>query len=226
MFGIGGFELFIILLFGFLVFGPDKLPEIARTVGAALRKFKQAQAEMEAVIKDEVLDPDQAQGKKSASSNARSGVKPQPKAASSGVSQESFAQRKARFDKERSALQQEARDAQQIEANRRAMKDEASKKAAEAQAASSTNAAGTVASGTVASGQAASGQAAAGAEGMKRGGQTTDAATSVAAPTLTPDELFGLKPVGVNRPQESSSSASGAGSVSGAETPVLERREH
>ena len=29
MFGIGGFELFLILLFGFLIFGPDKLPAMA-----------------------------------------------------------------------------------------------------------------------------------------------------------------------------------------------------
>lgn len=53
MFGIGGFELFIILLFGFLIFGPDKLPEIARTVGAAIGKFKKAQDEMNQVINGE-----------------------------------------------------------------------------------------------------------------------------------------------------------------------------
>ena len=38
MFGIGGFELFLILLFGFLIFGPDKLPAIAKTLGKADRK--------------------------------------------------------------------------------------------------------------------------------------------------------------------------------------------
>ena len=60
MFGIGGFELFIILLFAFLIFGPDKLPEMAKTLGVALNKFKQAQEEMKAVINDEVLVPMQA----------------------------------------------------------------------------------------------------------------------------------------------------------------------
>ena len=46
MFGIGGLELFLILLFGFLLFGPDKLPAIAQTVGKAIAKFRSAQEEM------------------------------------------------------------------------------------------------------------------------------------------------------------------------------------
>lgn len=46
MFGIGGFELFLILIFGFLIFGPDKLPEIAKTVGKAIARFRGAQEEM------------------------------------------------------------------------------------------------------------------------------------------------------------------------------------
>ena len=40
MFGIGGFELFLILLFGFLIFGPDKLPAMAKTIGKAIAKFR------------------------------------------------------------------------------------------------------------------------------------------------------------------------------------------
>lgn len=56
MFGIGGFELFLILLFGFLVFGPDKLPALAKTVGQAIAKFRDAQAEMTEQLKlDELL---------------------------------------------------------------------------------------------------------------------------------------------------------------------------
>lgn len=41
MFGIGGTELVIILIFAFLVFGPDKLPQIAQTVGHAIAKFNE-----------------------------------------------------------------------------------------------------------------------------------------------------------------------------------------
>lgn len=57
MFGIGGFELFLILLFGFLVFGPDKLPAAAKTLGKAIAKFRAAQEEMNHIIKSEIYDP-------------------------------------------------------------------------------------------------------------------------------------------------------------------------
>ena len=43
----------IILLFGFLIFGPDKLPAIAKTVGKAISKFRSAQDEMNKVVKTE-----------------------------------------------------------------------------------------------------------------------------------------------------------------------------
>lgn len=57
MFNIGGSELVLILLFGFLIFGPDKMPQIARTVGRAIRQFRNAQDQMNKVIKTEVYDP-------------------------------------------------------------------------------------------------------------------------------------------------------------------------
>lgn len=53
MFGIGGFELFLILIFGFLIFGPDKLPAIAKTIGKAIAKFRDAQEEMTGQLKKE-----------------------------------------------------------------------------------------------------------------------------------------------------------------------------
>ena len=57
MFGIGGFELFLILLFGFLIFGPDKLPTMAKTLAKAINKFRSARAEMNKVLNTEVGDP-------------------------------------------------------------------------------------------------------------------------------------------------------------------------
>lgn len=43
--GIGGGELLLILLVVLLVFGPKKLPEIGRTLGAATKKIKQASSQ-------------------------------------------------------------------------------------------------------------------------------------------------------------------------------------
>ncbi len=170
MFGIGGFELFIILLFGFLLFGPDKLPEMAKTLGSALRKFKQAQEEMEAVIKDEVLDPDA--GKKKSST-----AKPAPSA-----STESFAERKARYDRERAERLRKS----QIEANRSAMKKEAAEKAS-SDASQDANAGGK-APAAAAEGESATATASTTASSAKP-------AASKPAPQLSPEELFGTKPI-------------------------------
>lgn len=54
MFGIGGTELFIIAVLALLLFGPDKLPRFARTVGRFMRDFKRYQAMMEATIRSEI----------------------------------------------------------------------------------------------------------------------------------------------------------------------------
>lgn len=57
MFGIGETELAIILLFAFLIFGPDKLPGMGRTIGRALRQFRNAQEGFTKVVQTEVIDP-------------------------------------------------------------------------------------------------------------------------------------------------------------------------
>lgn len=54
MFGISGTELFIIVAFALLIFGPDKLPEYGRTAGKFWREFKRAQENMESMIKAEM----------------------------------------------------------------------------------------------------------------------------------------------------------------------------
>ena len=42
MFGIGVPELILILVVGLIVFGPGKLPEVARSLGKGVREFKRA----------------------------------------------------------------------------------------------------------------------------------------------------------------------------------------
>lgn len=42
MFGIGGQELILILLLALIVLGPKKLPEMAKTIGKAMREFQNA----------------------------------------------------------------------------------------------------------------------------------------------------------------------------------------
>lgn len=57
MLGIGEGELLIIVVFAFLLFGPDKLPQMGRTIGRALRQFRETQEKMTSVVQTEVIDP-------------------------------------------------------------------------------------------------------------------------------------------------------------------------
>lgn len=121
MFGIGGFEFFLILVFGFLIVGPDRLPAMAKTLGEAINKFRGAQEEMSKVIKTEVYDPNSKDPFKdpltmlenAGSSKGTSGVsektqaKPAAKTTASGERRESFSERKARYEKERAAKKAE-----------------------------------------------------------------------------------------------------------------------
>lgn len=108
--GIGGNELIIILIVAFLIFGPDKLPDIARTIGRAIAKFREAQTEVNEVIRKEVYDPheDKDNPFQKATEKAAALNKPQqPKT-------ETFAERKARYDKiraERKAMEEAAQAA-------------------------------------------------------------------------------------------------------------------
>jgi len=62
VFGIGGTELLIVAVFAFIIFGPDKIPEIARTVSKAVNQFKRTQEDMERLVKAEMmgLDPEKS----------------------------------------------------------------------------------------------------------------------------------------------------------------------
>ena len=111
MFGIGPFELFLILLFGFLIFGPDKLPAMAKTLGKAIAKFRDAQEEMNKVIKTEVYDPNSDEPFKNPldalAKVGEIGKDEKKQAPAASGKQESFSERKARYDKERAAKKAE-----------------------------------------------------------------------------------------------------------------------
>jgi TatA/E family protein of Tat protein translocase len=56
MFNLGPFELVAIFVVALLVFGPDKLPEMGRQVGRAVKEFKKFQASMQTQVRD-VMEP-------------------------------------------------------------------------------------------------------------------------------------------------------------------------
>lgn len=111
MFGIGGNELVLILIFGFIIFGPDKLPAMAKTIGQAIAKFRRAQSEMSNVLKNEVFDPNSDEPFKNpldAMARLEKG--------SATSRQESFSDNKARYDRQREAQRRnEERKAQLAE---------------------------------------------------------------------------------------------------------------
>lgn len=121
MFGIGETELAIIVLFAFLLFGPDKLPGMGRTIGRAIRQFREAQEGFTSVVQAEVIDPlNEAMGDPSQASKARDARRSALDEDSdldadadvpSRRSTETFAQRKARLEAERAAAQKEAASA-------------------------------------------------------------------------------------------------------------------
>ena len=58
MFGGGLEEFGFILFIAFLLFGPKKLPEIARTLGKGLAEFRRASNELKSSLEEEIRNLD------------------------------------------------------------------------------------------------------------------------------------------------------------------------
>lgn len=108
MFGIGEGELAIIVVFGFLLFGPDKLPQMGRTIGRAIRQFRETQEKMTAVVQSEIIDPVSeaasapVKPKKTAVDDDSDADEDAAEAAAPGK-KETFAERRARLAAEKAA---------------------------------------------------------------------------------------------------------------------------
>ena len=59
MFGLSGTELAIVLVLALLLLGPSKLPELARSVGKAVRDFKRATGDIRNTVESEFYRMDQ-----------------------------------------------------------------------------------------------------------------------------------------------------------------------
>lgn len=119
MFGIGETELVIIVLFGFMLFGPDKLPGMGRTIGRVLRQFREASDGFTEVVQTNIMDPASEELEKSPKQRRREQLEDRGEQADGAdevtdggaVRRETFAERRARLAAERAAQQAQEHEA-------------------------------------------------------------------------------------------------------------------
>jgi sec-independent protein translocase protein TatB len=77
VFSLGGSEILLIAVLALLLFGPDKIPQMARTVGRFMREFNKYKDIMESTVRAEIYKEDWT----------KDAGKPDPKPASERISQ-------------------------------------------------------------------------------------------------------------------------------------------
>lgn len=124
MFGIGETELVIIVVFAFMLFGPDKLPSMGRTLGRVLRQFREASDGFTEVVQTNIMDPAAEELEKSPKQRRREAAQQSAEVTAIEASQveeggevaeaprrETFAERKARLAAERAAREKATEEA-------------------------------------------------------------------------------------------------------------------
>jgi TatA/E family protein of Tat protein translocase len=97
------------VVFGFLLFGPDKLPQMGRTIGRAIRQFRETQEKMTAVVQSEIIDPVSeaasapVKPKKAAATDDDSDADEDAAETAAPAKKETFAERRARLAAEKAA---------------------------------------------------------------------------------------------------------------------------
>lgn len=141
MFGIGEGELAIIVVFGFLLFGPDKLPQMGRTIGRAIRQFRETQEKMTAVVQSEIIDPVSeaasapVKPKKTAATDDDSDADEDAAETAAPAKKETFAERRARLAAEKAASEGAAEETEGTAEETEAEGADAAAESAEATAA-------------------------------------------------------------------------------------------
>lgn len=152
MFGIGETELVIIVIFAFMLFGPDKLPGMGRTLGRVLRQFREASDGFTEVVQTNIMDPASEELEKSPKQRRReeeaqlqedgasSAGEDAPAAEAPAPRRETFAERKARLAAERAAKEEQAAqgDAEAKESKEDEASDDAESKDADSSDAPTT----------------------------------------------------------------------------------------
>jgi len=64
MLGMGPSELILILAIALIIFGPKRLPEIARSIGKTIGEFKKASQGLQSAVQKDIVEPITAAGEK------------------------------------------------------------------------------------------------------------------------------------------------------------------
>lgn len=102
MFNIGPSEMFMLGLMVLLLFGPSRLPEIARAAGKGLRAFRQAATDIQREVR-EAVEAEENAGKESPKESPRVTPKPEPQPPPEGVAMNAIEQDSANSESEEEA---------------------------------------------------------------------------------------------------------------------------